>query len=41
MAPLYEQGADVKRIGQYTRNWWRWVNTGVEISVVNVFTVSV
>ena len=24
---LYEQGADVRRIGQYVRNWWRWVNT--------------
>jgi len=22
-------------IGQYVRNWWRWVNTGVEICVVN------
>jgi len=32
---LYEQGADVRRIGQYVRNWWRWVNTGVEICVVN------
>ena len=32
---LYEQGADVKRIGQYVRNWLRWVNTGVEICVVN------
>jgi hypothetical protein len=21
---LYEQGADVRRIGQYVRNWWRW-----------------
>ena len=34
---LYEQGADVRRIGKYVRNWWRWVNTGVEISVMNVF----
>ena len=32
---LYEQGADGKRIRQYVRNWWRWVNTGVEICVVN------
>jgi len=32
---LYEQGADVRRIGQYVRNWWRWVNTGVEICVEN------
>jgi len=22
---LYEQGADIRRIGQYVRNWWRWV----------------
>jgi len=22
---LYEQGADVRRIGQYVRNWWRCV----------------
>jgi len=32
---LYEQGADHRRIGQYVRNWWRWVNTGVEICVEN------
>ena len=36
---LYEQGADVRRIGKYVRNWWRWVSAGVEISVVTVFTV--
>ena len=23
---LYEQGADVRRIGQDVRNWLRWVN---------------
>jgi hypothetical protein len=23
---FYEQGADVIRIGQYVRNWWRWVS---------------
>ena len=34
---LYEQGADVRRIGQYVRNWLRWVRAGVEISVMNVF----
>ena len=34
---LYEQGADGKRIGQYVRNWGRWVSAGVEISVINVF----
>ena len=22
---LYEQGATVRRIGQYVRNWYRWV----------------
>ena len=31
---LYEQGADVRRIGQYVRNWLRWVRAGVEISVM-------
>ena len=39
MTQLYEQGADVRRIGKYVRNWWRWVRAGVEISVVTVFTV--
>ena len=34
---LYEQDADVRRIGQYVRNWLRWVRAGVEISVMNVF----
>ena len=29
---FYEQGATVRRIGQYVRNWWRWVRAGVEIS---------
>ena len=33
---LYEQGADVRRIGQYVRNWWRWVRAGVEISVMRI-----
>ena len=37
---LYEQGATVRRIGQYVRNWLRWVNTGVEISVMNAFPVA-
>ena len=32
IAQLYEQGADVRRIGQYVRNWWRWVRAGVVIS---------
>jgi len=31
IAQLYEQGADVRRIGQYVRNWWRWVRAGVEL----------
>ena len=30
---LYEQGADVRRIGQYVRNWWRRVRAGVELGV--------
>ena len=29
---LYEQGADVRRIGKYVRNWYRWVRAGVDIS---------
>lgn len=29
MSQLYEQGADVVRIGQYVRRWWRWVNGGL------------
>ena len=37
---LYEQGADGKRIGQYVRNWWRWVRAGVEISEMDALTVS-
>ena len=41
MTMLYEQGADYRRIGQYVRNWWRWVNTGVEISVMNVFLLPI
>jgi hypothetical protein len=40
IAQLYEQGADVRRIGQYVRNWWRWVRAGVEINVMNVFTAA-
>ena len=31
MTKLYEQGADYRRIGQYVRNWWRWVNTGASV----------
>ena len=30
---LYEQGADVRRIGKYVRNWWRWVRAGVVFGV--------
>ena len=29
---LYDQGATVRRIGQYVRNQWRWVRAGVMIS---------
>ncbi len=29
------KGGSNRRIGQYVRNWWRWVNTGVEICIVN------
>jgi hypothetical protein len=28
------QGATVRRIGQYVRNWWRWVRAGVGPSAV-------
>ena len=33
IAQLYEQGANLRRIVQYVRNWYRWVRAGVEISV--------
>ena len=33
---LYEQGGTVRRIGQYVRNWWRWVRAGVEIRQVSI-----
>jgi hypothetical protein len=36
---LYEQGATVKCIGQYVRNWLRWVRAGVEKSIINGYTV--
>ncbi|MBN3940004.1 reverse transcriptase/maturase family protein [Nostoc sp. NMS9] len=26
---LYEQGASFERIGEYVRNWWRWVKGGL------------
>ena len=32
----HEQGADARRIGQYVRNWYRWVRAGVEIRQVSV-----
>ena len=35
----FEYGKD-KTEKPYVRNWWRWVNTGVEISVMNVFSVA-
>jgi hypothetical protein len=28
----HEQGADVRRIGQYVRNWWKSVIAGVEMA---------
>ena len=31
---LYEQGADVRRIGKYVRNWWRWVRAGVDKTMI-------
>ena len=37
---LYEQGADVRRIGQYVRNWLRLLRVGMEIRWMNIFTVS-
>ena len=40
MTQLYERGADHRRIGKYVRNRWRWVRASVEISVMNVSTVS-
>jgi|GEM_PF-5528216 len=33
---LYEQDATVRRIGQYVRNWWRWVRAGVETRHVSM-----
>jgi hypothetical protein len=36
IAQLYEQGAIVRRIGQYVRNWLRWVRAGVEIRQVSI-----
>ena len=33
MTQLYEQGADYRRLGQYVRNWWRWVRAGAELGV--------
>jgi hypothetical protein len=33
---FYEQGATVRRIGQYVRNWWRWVRAGVEKREVSI-----
>ena len=41
IAQLYEQGADVRRIGQYVRNWWRCVHKdflGSMQSVVKLLT---
>jgi hypothetical protein len=32
MPRLYEQGADVSRIGAYARQWGRWVQAGVTLT---------
>ncbi len=29
ITPLYEQGADNVRIGQYVRDWLKWVRSGI------------
>jgi hypothetical protein len=29
---IYEQGVDVKHIGQYVRNWYRWARAGVDVN---------
>ena len=31
IARLYEQGADAVRIGQYVRNWWRWLRSSLNV----------
>ena len=36
----HEQGTTVRRFGKYVRGWLRWMRVGVEISGVNVITVS-
>jgi len=36
MNQLYEQGAAVRRIGKYVRNWLRWVRAGVEMRVMDL-----
>ena len=38
---LYEQGADHRRIGQYVRNWWRWVRAGVVLGSEGMADVSI
>ena len=35
----HEQGADVRRIGQYVRNWWRLVRAGVVVRSSVFFTL--
>jgi hypothetical protein len=29
IARLYEQGADINRIGQYVRKWYKWLFSGL------------
>ncbi len=36
---LYEQGADEERIGDYVRNWHKWVRAGVKLQSM-VFELS-
>jgi hypothetical protein len=38
---LYEQGADVRCIGKYVRNWLRWVRAGVEIRQVSIHNTNI
>jgi RNA-directed DNA polymerase len=35
------QCATVRRIGQYVRNWWRWVRVGVEIRQVSMHNTNI
>ncbi len=39
IARLYEQGADINRIGQYVRKWLQWVEHGTIIILRNLFLI--